>query len=141
MKNDKDFPRTIRRGLVTHPTTGEKYFDFLPEEEQEGVLTFHESDYFNANTLYLFEGTTKCFVSKVHKHKSYWYTDKSLQYKTTSIRSVSIESLKTNETSKFKKILKDMIKHFQESAGGCDGLSDARNGGRLEVLNELLNNC
>lgn len=53
-------------------------------------MEYRESDYFDADSVYKFEGTTKVFDSKVHKHKGSWYTNENLQYKATSIKCIKL---------------------------------------------------
>lgn len=53
-------------------------------------FSYRDADYFNEKDTYLFDCGLKKFKSKVHFEKGYWWTNESLQFKATSIKSVKI---------------------------------------------------
>ena len=58
-------------------------------------MKYQENDYFNNQDDYLIrdESLDLNFVSKLHFYNGNWYSNKSLKYKMTSVKSININEL------------------------------------------------
>ena len=57
-------------------------------------LEYRDNSYFNSNDLYMFDnGLEKWYISKVHFHNGFWYSDVACNYKMTSVPSVNCKEL------------------------------------------------
>lgn len=55
-------------------------------------LSYKENSDFNSDDYYLFEDW-KLFISKAHKYNGNWYTNESLNFKCTSVKSIKCDEL------------------------------------------------
>lgn len=59
--------------------------------DEMGKVAYRESDYFDAEGVYLFEGMGGYFLSRVEYDRGYWWTVGGMKYKATSVRCVRME--------------------------------------------------
>lgn len=60
----------------------------------ENNLKYRENNYFNSEDLYLFDNNLgKLYLTKVHFHNGFWYSDVACKYKMNSVRCANCREL------------------------------------------------
>lgn len=66
---------------------------YIPNLEKKlERLSHNPNDYFNEQDTFLFFDGGRLFVSKVHKYNSVYYTNESLQYRASTLKSLKLGS-------------------------------------------------
>lgn len=79
------------------------------------LLAYRETNYFNENDYFLLQSNfNRFFITQVHFYNGNWYSNVSLQYKMTSVRSVNCNELKNLKVKYVNTTLKGVITKFLE---------------------------